>query len=117
MVLAVCAALIVQVQRKGKSQALEIRGDFSQSLGEPSPLFLSLMKHSKKDFSSEELDVMIGLSNVQSPETRRSRRARIIQLINTESEARFGKVLLMRKKSESDKRVVIYRVQDLSNEA
>ena len=117
VVLAVCAALIVQVQRKAKSQALEIQGDFSQSLGEPSPLFLSLMKHSKKDFSSEELDVMIGLSNVQSPETRRSRRARIIQLINTESEARFGKVLLLRKKSESDKRVVIYRVQDLSNEA
>ena len=75
---------------------------------------LTLLKQSKKKLTCEELDLLIGLADIPSPETRRSRRARIIQLVNTESTARFGQALLVRTRLESDKRIVIYDVQDLS---
>lgn len=75
---------------------------------------LPLLKQSKKKLTCEELDLLIGLADIPSPETRRSRRARIIQLVNTESTARFGQALLVRTRLESDKRIVIYDVQDLS---
>ena len=75
---------------------------------------LTLLKQSKKKLTCEELDLLIGLADIPSPETRRSRRARVIQLVNTESTARFGQALLVRTRLESDKRIVIYDVQDLS---
>ena len=82
----------------------------------PSSILVALLKHASQQLSCDELDALIGLSEVQSPETRRSRRARIVQLVNTESTARYGQALLVRNRLESDRRVVIYSVQDLSQQ-
>ena len=62
--------------------------------------------------NADQFDTIIGLDQIPSPETRRSRRARIIQVTNAETTARFGHPLVVRTKSESDKRIVLYRIQD-----
>ena len=75
-----------------------------------SPHMQSLLSSRQREFSSEALDTLFGLDVVESPETRRSRRARIVQLVNAESQARFGEPLIERTRSETDKRVFIYRI-------
>ena len=60
--------------------------------------------------STQELDVVLGLESVQSDETKRSKRSRLIQLLNAESNARFGVSVIQRTRSDSDKRVIIYRI-------
>jgi len=73
-----------------------------------SPHIQTLLSQPKHQFTSEELDTLLGLGDVPSPETRRSRRARIVQLVNAESLALFGKPILERTRSETDKRMFIY---------
>ena len=47
---------------------------------------------------------------MESPETRRSRRSRFIQLVNAEAQARFGRDLVVRVRSKEDKRIMLYHV-------
>lgn len=112
--LMICAAALVSWRVMSRRPMSMISSGPLDGHAAPSPVLLTLLKHSKRKLSSEELDVLIGLAEVHSPETRRSRRARIIQLVNTESMARFGQPMLVRTKLDSDKRVVIYSVQDPS---
>lgn len=72
-----------------------------------------LLSRGNTTLSSNQLDELIGLSHITSPETRRSRRARHIQLVNAESEARFGQPIIERRKSDIDKRMVNYHIVDL----
>lgn len=74
-----------------------------------------LMKSAGSDFSAEQLDEFFELSGVESPETRRSRRSQLVKLINTESQARFGKDLIVRDRHPSDRRVMVYRIEHLSH--
>ena len=50
------------------------------------------------------------MDQVESPETRRSRRSRFIQLVNAEAQARFGRDLVVRVRSKEDKRIMLYHV-------
>ena len=59
---------------------------------------------------SEAFDRIIGLDEVESPETRRSKRSRFIQLVNAEAQARFGRDLIVRVRSEEDKRIMLYHI-------
>ena len=65
--------------------------------------------------STHELDTLLGLGLIQSDETKRSKRSRLIQLLNAESNARFGVSVIQRTRSEIDKRVVIYRIESFDH--
>ena len=80
-----------------------------------SAMVVQLLGQRGRLLSAAQFDAIVGLDQVHSPETRRSRRARIIQVANTETTARFGHPLVVRTKSETDKRIVLYRIQDLGN--
>lgn len=79
-----------------------------------SPMVITLMAQRGRMLNADQFDVIVGLGDVVSPETRRSRRARIIQVANAETIARFGHPLVQRTKSDTDKRVVLYCIQDFS---
>lgn len=76
----------------------------------------TMLVHCGRRMASEEFDRIIGLEGVDSPETRRSRRSRFIQLVNAEAQARFGRHLIERVRSETDKRVVLYEVARLDKQ-
>ena len=75
-----------------------------------------MLVHCGRRMASEEFDRIIGLEGVDSPETRRSRRSRFIQLVNAEAQARFGRNLIERVRSETDKRVMLYEVARLDKQ-
>lgn len=79
-----------------------------------SPMVITLLAQRGRLLNADQFDAIVGLGDVASPETRRSRRARIIQVANAETTARFGHPLVQRSKSDTDKRVVLYRIQDFS---
>jgi len=79
-----------------------------------SPMVITLLAQRGRMLNADQFDAIVGLGAVVSPETRRSRRARIIQVANAETNARFGHPLVQRTKSDTDKRVVLYRIQDFS---
>lgn len=79
--------------------------------GKPSPMLLKLMARQGESMSTHELDLLFGLSNIQSSETLRSKRSRIIQMTNMESMGRFGKAIIHRKRSDDDKRVMMYLIE------
>lgn len=72
-----------------------------------------MLAHCGRRMASDDFDRIIGLEGVDSPETRRSRRSRYIQLVNAEAQARFGRNLIERVRSEADKRVVLYEIARL----
>lgn len=72
-----------------------------------------MLAHCGRRMASDDFDRIIGLEGVASPETRRSRRSRYIQLVNAEAQARFGRNLIERVRSEADKRVVLYEIARL----
>ena len=76
----------------------------------------TMLVHSGQKLGSDAFDRIIGLDQVESPETRRSRRSRYIQLVNAEAQARFGRDLIVRERSEEDKRVMLYRIIQLDGE-
>ena len=78
--------------------------------GAPSAELSKVIRHGGSNMSTQELDVVLGLESVQSDETKRSKRSRLIQLLNAESNARFGVSVIQRTRSDSDKRVIIYRI-------
>ena len=83
--------------------------------GKAQPITLSqesemILVHSGRMMGSEAFDRIIGLDEVESPETRRSKRSRFIQLVNAEAQARFGRDLIVRVRSEEDKRIMLYHI-------
>jgi hypothetical protein len=70
----------------------------------------TMLAHSGHRMGSDAFDQIIGLGQVESPETRRSKRSRYIQLVNAEAQARFGRDLVVRVRSEEDKRVMLYHI-------
>ena len=83
--------------------------------GAPSAELSKVIRHGGSYMSTQELDVVLGLESVQSDETKRSKRSRLIQLLNAESNARFGVSVIQRTRSEIDKRVVIYRIESFDH--
>ena len=69
-----------------------------------------MLVHSGRRMGTDPIDQVIGLDQVESPETRRSRRSRFIQLVNAEAQARFGRDLVVRVRSKEDKRIMLYHV-------
>ena len=76
--------------------------------GQYSVLTEMVLEHMGKQFETEELDVMLGISHLSSPETLRSHRARMIQRVNTEYRVTQGQDLIVRQRAFSDRRRSVY---------
>lgn len=79
-----------------------------QSQGQFSALTQMVLQHMGKQFETEELDVMLGINHLSSPETLRSQRARMIQRVNTEYRVTQGQDLIVRQRAFSDRRRSVY---------
>ena len=77
---------------------------------------MALAVHKGSSLTADEFDQLMGLGSITSPETKRSKRARIMKLVNAEVFARLGVNLIERAKSKEDKRVVIYNIGSIYNE-
>lgn len=91
-----------------KQKKLLISADGAET--EPTPLLAELLLRTDTQMGTAELDDLFGLGDVHSPETRRSRRSRIISMVNIESAALFGMAIIERERSKTDKRVVLYHI-------
>ena len=57
-----------------------------------------------------QLDTLFGTSTLESLDYRRVRRSRYIKAVNQYFQAQHGKELIVRTKSEVDKRIILYRI-------
>ena len=57
-----------------------------------------------------QLDQVFGASDLESLDYRRVRRSRYIKAVNQYFQAQYGKDLIVRTKSETDKRIILYRI-------
>ena len=96
-------------RREGRSPqtaAEELNEEKAQ--GQYSALTQMVLEHMGKQFETEELDVLLGISHLSSPETLRSHRARMIQRVNTEYRVTQGQDLIVRQRAFSDRRRSVY---------
>ena len=82
--------------------------DRGKAQGQYSTLTQMVLEHMGKQFETEELDVMLGINHLSSPETLRSQRARMIQRVNTEYRVTQGQDLIVRQRAFSDRRRSVY---------
>jgi hypothetical protein len=57
-----------------------------------------------------QLDQVFGASELESLDYRRVRRSRYIKAVNQYFQVQYGKDLIVRTKSETDKRIILYRI-------
>jgi hypothetical protein len=57
-----------------------------------------------------QLDDLFGISSLESLDYKRVRRSRYIKAVNQYFQAKYGKELIVRTKSEVDKRIILYRI-------
>ena len=73
----------------------------------------ALVISSKRHYTAAELDALWNIQNIESPETLRAKRSRIIQGVNTEFNLLYGYDLVRRKRDDNDRRKVLYHVAAL----
>ncbi len=96
-------------RREGESPLTAAEGlDRGEAQGQYSTLTQMVLEHMGKQFETEELDVMLGISHLSSQETLRSQRARMIQRVNTEYRVTQGQDLIVRQRAFSDRRRSVY---------
>ena len=76
----------------------------------PEPLEI-LLPYSGQSLSTEVLDQLLGIDSQANFDSRRMKRARLINYINEQYLAQKGKELIVREKKEEDKRYVYYKIQ------
>jgi len=74
-------------------------------------LISRITEASGQTINSNELDMMIGVNDNPNPDSRRVKRSRIIQDLNTEYKQIEGKVLITREKDPKDKRYMLYHIE------
>jgi hypothetical protein len=57
-----------------------------------------------------QLDELLGIAGLESLDYRRVRRSRYIKAVNQQYQEQKGKELIVRTKSEVDKRIILYRI-------
>ena len=67
-----------------------------------------VLTHRGKQFETEELDELLDIAHLSSPETLRSQRARLIQRVNTEYRVLAGEDLILRQRAFNDRRRSVY---------
>jgi hypothetical protein len=69
-----------------------------------------LLAHPVALVDVHQLDQLFGTSDLESLDYRRVRRSRYIKAVNQHYQAQDGKELIVRTKSEVDKRIILYRI-------
>jgi hypothetical protein len=69
-----------------------------------------LLAHPVALVDVHQLDQLFGTSDLESLDYRRVRRSRYIKAVNQHYQAQEGKELIVRTKSEVDKRIILYRI-------
>jgi hypothetical protein len=73
-------------------------------------LVAKLLAHPVLLVDVHQLDELFGASALESMDYRRVRRSRYIKAVNQYYQVQHGKDLIVRTKSESDKRIILYRI-------
>ena len=81
-----------------------------QARSHMSPITEKIMERAGDLLETEELDRVLGISHLVSPETLRSQRARTINRVNTEYRMLHGTDLIVRKQSQEDRRRSVYAI-------
>ncbi len=69
-----------------------------------------LLAHPSPVVDVHQLDQLLGIAELESMDYRRVRRSRYIKAVNQHYQAQEGKELIVRTKSEVDKRIILYRI-------
>jgi hypothetical protein len=69
-----------------------------------------LLAHPTPVVDVHQLDELLGIAGLESLDYRRVRRSRYIKAVNQYFQAQNGKDLIVRTKSETDKRIILYRI-------
>jgi len=86
--------------------------NFVENLQESSLILISrITEATGQAMNSDELDMLIGINDDPNPDSRRVKRSRIIQDLNTEYKQLEGKVLITRQKDPKDKRYMLYHIE------
>ncbi len=70
-----------------------------------------MLSYSGQFLTTETLDQLLGIDSQTNFDSRRMKRARLINDINEQYLAQAGKELIVREKKEEDKRYVYYKIQ------
>ncbi|MDA0728634.1 MAG: hypothetical protein O3B70_05430 [Bacteroidetes bacterium] len=76
-----------------------------------SELTLTVQESDLRQLETEELDALLGIDHLQTPETLRSQRARMVSRINTEYQVLYGQDLVVRGQSPEDRRRSVYFIR------
>lgn len=106
--LAASVGFLSMLRRKSSSQR---QRHFNGGKEEFSGLTLQLIEGERDAYETEEMDELLGIAHLSSPETLRSQRARLISRINTEFRVVHGKDLIVRKRSQDDRRRSLYCIE------
>lgn len=91
-----------------RSDSTNRSGSVPTSKGALSPLARKLVALEGSQFDTEELDDVLEISHLVSPETLRSQRARLLQRVNAEYRVKEGVDLVVRMRSPNDRRRSVY---------
>lgn len=107
-------------QSSRKSQAsLQAEGERPDrpKYSEMSPLTASFLSCGKKFMDTAEINAFLGLDEDTSEESKRSRRAQAIRMVNQEYQMGFGQDLIVREKDSIDRRRTTYFIRPHSDSA
>lgn len=76
-----------------------------------SPMTSRVLASGRAHLETEELDAILGIAHLNTPETLRSQRARLIARINTEYHVVNGHELIVRSQNQEDRRRSLYLIQ------
>ena len=106
---------VIQLQRtlkqagpRGSGNLSAENGEADEGQGRFSALTEMVLTHRGKQFETEELDELLDIAHLSSPETLRSQRARLIQRVNTEYRVLAGEDLILRQRAFNDRRRSVY---------
>ena len=75
-----------------------------------SPLTQKVLAQEGRQLDTEDLDALLDIAHLSSPETLRSQRAKLISRVNTEHRVLNGTDLIVRQRSANDRRRSVYTI-------
>ena len=90
-----------------------VDGNGLSSIAHWSPALRMILLQEKRFFTTAELDALLGIDDIASPETLRARRSRMIQNVNGEFNLLYGMDLIVREREKEDRRKSLYRIAHL----
>lgn len=107
--------VLLRTRARGtNSPSIAKKGEAESVSSRISPITTKVMTREGAHLETEELDELLGIAHLSSPETLRSQRARTINRINTEYRVLHGTDLILRKQSQEDRRRSIYVIHTSS---